>query len=161
VGLSSVLPKRDLPILLPDDKEDQLFIRQLIDIGDIMPFDEEKIIELTIHMLKFINNYKYWELNDGLLPSQKEEFQRNSRIIWKNSFDKVYRKIYKKLFEGIDPTLIEEEIKDAALECLDEMKKQLLTLDETMLDTELSNGHFYFLTEEKSIGWHFNWQTRY
>lgn len=161
VGLSSILPKRDLPILLPENKEDQLFIRQLVDIGDIMPFDEEKIIELTTHMLKFINNYTYWEINDGLLSSQKEEFQRNSRLIWKNSFERVYRKIAKKFAEGNDLAAMEEEIKEAALECLDDMKRQLLTIDETLLDTELSNGHFYFLTEEKSIGWHFNWKIRY
>lgn len=161
VGLSSVLPKRDLPILLPENKEDQLFIRQLIDIGDIMPFDEEKIIELTTYMLKFINNYIYWEINDGLLPSQKEEFQRNSRLVWKNSFERVYRKISKKFLDGVDLTTIEDEIKEAALECLDEMKRQLVKIDDTLLDVELSNGHFYFLTEQKSIGWHFSWQTRY
>ncbi len=112
-------------------------------------------------MLKFINNYKYWELNDGLLPSQKQEFERISKLIWKNSFEKVYRKISKKLMEGTDLTILEYEVKEAALECLDELKKQLLTLDETTLDVELSNGHFYFLTEEKSIGWHFSWKTRY
>lgn len=161
LGLSSVLPKRDLPILLPENKEDQLFIKQLIDIGDVLPEDEEKIIELTTHMLKFINNYTYWETNDGLLPSQKQDFQRNSRIIWKNSFDRVYRRIVKKMNQGEPLIHLDDEIKEAALECLDEMKKQLLTIDETMLDTELSNGHFYFLTEESSIGWHFSWKTRY
>jgi hypothetical protein len=161
LGLSSVLPKRDLPILLPESKEEQLFIKQLIDIGDVMPFDEDKIVELTTYMLKFINNYKYWETNDGLLPSQKEEFQRNTRLIWKNAFDRVYRKISKKFVEGVDLTALDDEIKEAALECLDDMKRQLLILDETMLDTELSNGHFYFLTEQKLIGWHFSWKTRY
>jgi hypothetical protein len=161
VGLSSILPKRDLPILLPENKEDQLFIKQLIDIGDILPFDEEKIIELTTYMLKFINNYTYWEMNDGLLPSQKEEFQRNSRLIWKNSFERVYRKITMKFTGGVDLIDMEAEIKEAAIECLDDMKRQLLTIDETLLDAELSNGSFYFLTEQKSIGWHFNWKTRY
>jgi hypothetical protein len=160
-GLSSQLPKRDLPVLLPEKREDQLFVRQLIDIGDIMPFDDEKIIELTTYMLKFVNNYKYWEINDGLLPSQKEEFERNTRLIWKNSFDKFYRKISKKYLKGEDLLSLDDEIKDAALECLDEMKREALTLDETLLDTELSNGHFYFLTEEKIIGWHFSWKTRY
>jgi len=161
VGLSSLLPKRDLPIMLPDNTKDQLFVRQLIDIGDIMPFDEEKIIEVTTHMLKFINNYKYWEVYDGLLPSQKQEFEKISKLIWKNSFERVYRKISKRFMEGVSIATLEDEIKEAALECLDEMKKQLLTLDETLLDVELSNGHFYFLTEEKSIGWHFGWKTLY
>lgn len=161
VGLSTLLPKRELPLLLPENAEDQLFIRQLMDIGDIMPFDEEKIMELTTHMLKFINNYKYWEMNDGLLPSQKQDFERISRLIWKNSFEKAYRKISKTFMKGVDLTTLDEEIKESALQCLDEMKKELLTLDETILDVELSNGHFYFLTEEKSIGWHFSWKTRY
>lgn len=161
LGLSSKLPKRDLPFLLPENPEDQLFIKQLIDIGDVTPFDEERIIELTTHMLKFINNYKYWEVHDGLLPSQKEIFQKNSQLIWKNSFQKVYRKITKSVLDGIDLELLEEEIKEAALECLDEMRKELLTIDETNLDIELSNGHFYFLTEEKNIGWHFSWKSRY
>lgn len=161
LGFSTSLPKRDLPVMLPENAKDQLFIRQLIDIGDVTPFNDEKIIELTTHMLKFINNYKYWEINDGLLPSQKQEFERNSQLIWKNSFERVYRKISKKFMDGVDLSTLEDEVQDAALECLDELKKQLLTLDETMLDVELSNGHFYFLTEEKSIGWHFSWKSRY
>lgn len=161
MGLSTLLPKRELPIILPEKTEDQLFIRQLIDIGDVNALDEEKIIELTTHMLKFINNLSYWETNDSLLPSQRKEFERNSRLVWSNSFNRVYRKIVTRIGQGEELSVMDADIKGAALECLDEMRRQLVKIDETLLDTELSNGQFYFLTEEKSIGWHFSWQTRY
>ncbi|MBT3210340.1 MAG: hypothetical protein HN704_10675 [Bacteroidetes bacterium] len=47
------LPKRNVPVLLPDDLENQLFIKQLIDIGEIQSSSKD-IINFTTQMLKFL-----------------------------------------------------------------------------------------------------------
>jgi hypothetical protein len=155
------LPIRDLPFTLPERTTDQLFVKQLQDIGEIIGDDKDKIILLTTHMLKYFNNLQYWIANDGLLSSQVETFNRNSKLIWKNSFDKCYRNISKKVAEGAATDSLEDDIQAAALSCLDELRKEILKMDETELDTELSNGHFYYLSEHKTIGWHFNWKNKY
>jgi hypothetical protein len=160
-GLSTKLPIRELPFILPSKIEEQLFIRQLFDIADISASEKERIIELTTCMLKYYNNLRYWETEDGLLQAQKEAFLKNSKILWNNKFTSVYRLIKRKITEGENLEDLEAEIKIAALECLDEMRKQVLTIDETQLDLELSNGHFYARTEDKEIGWHYLWEIRY
>ncbi len=160
-GLSTKLPIREVHITIPEDPSKQIFVKQLIDIGDLLPSEKERMIELTTHLLKLYNNLKEWEAADGLLPSTKSRFNKNTILIWTNSFRSSYREVVEKFSNGTSIADMEEEIKRKALECLDEMRKQILTIDDTQLDTELSNGQFYLLTEEKSIGWHFEWEKRY
>jgi len=161
VGLSNKLPIRDIQFHIPDDPSEQLFIKQLIDIGDVDADDRERIVELTTHLLRLFNNLKEWELTDGLLPSAKKGFDRNSISLWTNCFRSVYRDVMQKEKTGIDVATLDIEIKQKALECLDEMRRQSLKIDDTDLDIELSNGHFYLLTEDKAIGWHYAWKKRY
>ena len=117
------------------------------------------MIAFTTQMLQLHNNLKKWEEDGDLLISQLERFNTESILIWKNSFNTKFREIKHKMINGIP--VEESEIKYKALECLDEMRKAILTIDETILTTELSNGHFYLLTEYNTIGWHYDWKSRY
>ncbi|RAW01960.1 hypothetical protein [Pseudochryseolinea flava] len=161
LGLSTKLPIREIQFQIPDDPSQQLFIKQLVDIGDVDSDDKARIAELTTHLLKLFNNLKEWEMTDGLLPSTKKGFDRNSVGLWTNCFRSVYRDVMQRLKSGLDVSTIDDEIKQKALECLDEMRRQTLKIEDTDLDIDLSNGHFYLLTEEKSIGWHYDWEKRY
>lgn len=161
VALSTKLPIRDFSFSMPDHPEKQLFIRQLIDIQDIRPTDKNEIIEFTTQMLQLYNNLKAWEDNGDLLPSDRKRFNKESVLIWKNSFRKQYREVVNKIQMGMSIESFDKEIKYHAIEILDEMRKQILKIDEVFLSTELSNGHFYLLTEEESIGWHLDWEKRY
>lgn len=160
-GLSTKLPIREVAFTIPDDPSKQLFIQQLIDIGDLNASEKERMIELTTHLLKLFNNLKEWEETDGLLPRTKLKFNKDTMIIWTNSFRSIYREITEKLGAGTTLGDLEADIKAKALECLDEMRRQSLKIDDTELDIELSNGQFYLLTEERSIGWHFDWKKKY
>jgi len=161
VGLNTKLPIRDVEISIPTNPTNQLFIKQLIDIGDISANDKDEIIEYTTQMLKLYNNLKEWEKYGDLLPSERKKFDKNSITIWKNSFRSKFRKVKEMINSGTQIGHIEDEIRNVALDCLDDMRKQILAIDETLLDAELSNGHFYLLTNEKNIGWHFDWENRY
>jgi hypothetical protein len=161
VGLSNKLPLRNFTPVLPAKLEDQNFIKQLIDIGDIKVTDKDTIVEYTSQMLRLFNNLKAWENKGELLTSELDSFKKDSILKWKNSFKAKHRGIAN-LFElKYEADKIEKDIIKSALDCLDEVRAFILTIDETSLDTELSNGHFYHLTEEKSIGFHYNWEEKY
>jgi len=160
-ALSTKLPVRSFEILLPSNPADQLFIKQLIDIGDIFPGEDDIIIQYTTQMLTLYNQLKDWEANGDLLPSETSAFDKNSILIWKNSFRSKYREIRAIIESGKAADDITSKIKSAALDCLDEMRKEILKIDDNILSTELSNGHFYLLSQQKNLGWHLDWQTKY
>lgn len=161
VAISTKLPIRDLPYILPDNPEHQLFVRQLIDIGDISAASKDAIIAYTTQMLQLLNNLKDWEDNGDFLDSDRRKFNRETAFIQQTAFNTSYRRIRAKLEGGTGPDELDDDIKDSALSLLDDMRRQILQFDETQLSLELSHGHFYLLTEEKEIGWHLDWQKRY
>ncbi|MCQ6957613.1 hypothetical protein [Mucilaginibacter aquariorum] len=161
VAISTKLPIRDLPYILPDNPEHQLFVRQLIDIGDISAASKDAIIAYTTQMLQLLNNLKDWEDNGDFLDSDRRKFNRETAFIQQTAFKTSYRRIRAKLEGGTGPDELDDDIKDSALSLLDDMRRQILQFDETQLSLELSHGHFYLLTEEKEIGWHLDWQKRY
>ncbi len=159
VGMSSTLPIRTFEFAIPSKIENQNFILQLIDIGDIGSNDKDEMIGFTIEMLQLINNIKKWEEDGDIVNFEIENFNRQSILAWKNSFREKFRQIKAKLNNGEKVDVA--EIKYKAVECLDEMRKQILKIDETFLSIELSNGQFYYLTNNLQIGWHYDWESRY
>lgn len=159
VGMSNILPIRTFEVAIPSKIENQKFILQLIDIGDIGSNDKDEMIGFTIEMLQLINNIKKWEEEGDIVNYEIENFNRQSVLAWKNSFREKFRQIKVQLNKG--EKVDESEIKYKAIECLDEMRKQILKIDETFLSIELSNGQFYYLTNNQQIGWHYDWESRY
>lgn len=158
-GLNNKLPLRTFNFNKPTSIENQNFIIQLIDIGDINITDKDEMLEYTIQMFQLINNIKKWEEDGDIVNHEIEDFNKQSLLIWKNSFREKFRHIRAKIDGG--DIVDESEIKYKALECLDEMRRQILTIDETTLTVALSNGHFYNLTNNDLIGWHYDWKSRY
>ena len=159
VGMSNTLPIRTFEVAIPSKIENQNFILQLIDIGDIGINDKDEMIGFTIEMLQLINNIKKWEEEGDIVNYEIENFNKQSILAWKNSFREKFRQIKTKLNNG--EKIDDSEIKYKAVECLDEMRKQILKIDETFLSVELSNGQFYYLTNNQQIGWHYDWESRY
>ncbi|MNL59912.1 hypothetical protein D3C87_1836800 [compost metagenome] len=112
-------------------------------------------------MLQLLNNLKDWEENGDFLSSDREKLNKETILIQRNSFKATYRILRKKIDQGLSIPELDVEIKNSAVNLLDEMRRQILQFDETLFSVELSNGHFYLLTEEKGIGWHLDWKNRY
>lgn len=161
VGISLKLPMRELSYVLPDNPEDQLFVRQLVDIGDLDEKEKELIIEYTTYMLQMLNNMKEWDRAGDFLSSDRERLNRTSSFIHQTQFKQVYRTIKQEIKKGKTINELDDEIKAGALNLLDEMRKQVLKFEDTDFTPELSHGHFYLLTEEGRIGWHLDWENRY
>lgn len=160
-GLSTKLPIRKFEIFVPENPNDQHFIRQLIDIGDLNKDESDQIIQYITQMLTLYNQLKEWESNGELLASETEAFDKNSILIWKIAFRSRYRSIKGMIEKGKKSAELEDDIQKAGLACLDEIRRAILTIDDNILSTELSNGHFYLLAQQKKLGWHLEWETKY
>lgn len=154
------LPIREIEIVLPENIESQIFIQQLLDIDDIWTGSQD-IIDYTTKMIKLHNQLKYWEKYNYLLRSDRIYFDENSISIWKNIFKEHFHEVQRKILQGTTVDKLEEDIRIAALKCLSEIRKNMLSINGTDLGSDLSNGHFYKLSNEPLIGWHFQWQKKY
>lgn len=156
------LPIRKLDVFLPDELEEQIFIKQLIDIGEVEKGSDE-IILYTKQMLSFLNNFEYW-LNEEFFIQQDEVdgFKNNSIMIWANEFRAKYRKIKKQLDSMILVEDLSQEINDIGIELVDYIRKQDLAISGfPPLGIELSNGHYYALSNSLDLGWHLDWKGKY
>tara|TARA_R110002050_G_scaffold252628_2_gene390889 strand:+ start:20660 stop:21877 length:1218 start_codon:yes stop_codon:yes gene_type:complete len=155
------LPKRKISIPLPENIENQIFIKQLIEIGDIKK-GSNKIVDYTSKMLQVLNHFSYW-LNEGFVyPTEMEEFEQNSIEIWENAFIAKYRQIERKIDSGDSIGDLEDDIQSLGIDLIDFIReKDLSLIQDRSLGIEFSNGHFYALSDELKIGWHFDWENKY
>lgn len=156
------LPRREFPILLPDDLESQIFIKQLLDIGEIKT-GSNYIRDYTTQMLKFLNHFTYWsEEENFILLTDIAEFKNNSIQIWTNEFKAKYRQIERQINAGSSIDDLEDEVKNLAIDLVDYIRKQDLSIPGfSALGVEFSNGHYYALSDNLEIGWHFDWGNKY
>jgi len=156
------LPKRDFPVLLPEDLENQTFIKQLIDIGEIQS-GSRYIRDYTTQMLVFLRHFTYWSDDENfILLTDAEEFKKNSVQIWLNEFKAKYRKIERKINLGQSINDLDDDIKELSVELVDYIRKQDLSIQGfSPLGIRFSNGHYYALSNNLEIGWHFDWENKY
>lgn len=155
------LPKRNFPVLLNDNLESQIFIKQLLDIGEIQS-GSKHIRDYTTQMLKALNNFSYWVDEHYVSPTELDNFRENSKLIWDNEFKATYRQIERRLNAGESLEVLEDEIKDLGIRLVEQLRRQDLIIDGfPSLGIELSNGHYYALSDELKIGWHYDWENKY
>jgi len=155
------LPKRNFPVLLNDDLESQIFIKQLLDIGEIQS-GSKHIRNYTTQMLKALNNFSYWVDEHFVSPTELDNFRENSKLIWDNEFKATYRQIERRLNAGESFESLEDDIKDLGIRLVEYLRRQDLIIDGfPSLGIELSNGHYYALSDELKIGWHYDWENKY
>lgn len=130
------LPRREFPILLPEDLETQTFVKQLIDIGELKSGSQE-ITEYTRQMLKVVNQFAWWGQENLLLPLEIEECDKNAVLIWKNKFRAQYRGIHQQIDAGFAVTDLNEDIQNLAIEIIEYLREQDLTILEEKLGVEL------------------------
>ncbi len=158
---SKPLPKREFPILLPEDLESQTFIKQLLDLGEIQS-GSSLIKNYTTKMLKSLNHFSYWVDENFVLPTDIDEFKKNSIQIWEIEFRSKYRQIERQIRSGSSIDDLENDIKNLGIELIDHLRRQDLSISGyPSLGIEFSNGHYYALSDKLDIGWHFDWENKY
>ena len=143
------LPIRSFNIAIPEKLQDQPFIQDLVEIGDIA-FDQiEQMAEYTQFMLEIEMNLKEWYKNGEITLHQREQFHEYAKTFWKNAHKKVHRST--------------TQLNDFAnaLACLDELRGKELKFEYSDLNIQLSNGEFYHLSNNRAVGWTKHWKEKY
>ena len=132
---------------LPGRLEAQIFIQQLIEIEDIETNNLEEIARFTSYKLKLQNNIHAWVQAGEITDHEITRFKQEVKTQWRNKHRTFFRKIDD-----------ESDNNDAALGVLDALRENTLTIAGQPLDTDLSNGAFYDLSDVPVIGWRKDWE---
>tara|TARA_R110001599_G_scaffold64023_3_gene178912 strand:- start:530911 stop:532122 length:1212 start_codon:yes stop_codon:yes gene_type:complete len=131
---------------LPEDIFAQKFIKCLLHIGDITLSDEEFAIEYTKYKLRITTYFRQWVQAGDLVPDEVEEFHNEVFLRWQNEFRVAFRSC----------TNLEQVI-DSATNLLSTLRRENFKLSDNELNTSLSNGALYHLSDIGRIGWHRDW----
>jgi polyhydroxyalkanoate synthesis regulator phasin len=134
--------------VLPEKLDAQTFIKQLIEINDVEQDDIEELARLTCFKLKFQNNIDTWVQAGELTEDEVARFKKDGVDQWHNTHKRNFRR---------DPEN-ESLHNDAALRVLDALRERKLSISEQALDTDISNGSFYELSDKPLIGWRNDWE---
>ena len=137
--------------------EEQTFVKQLLDIGEITSGDSQ-IIEYTTQMLQAMNHLADWTEKNLILPTEMDEFQKEAILKWRNEFKAKYRQIKRQISSGSSIEDLEMDIQNLGVQLIDFLRKENLAIAEDTLGIELSNGHYYALSDKPEIGWHYDWE---
>lgn len=140
--------------------EEQTFVKQLLDIGEITSGDSQ-IIEYTTQMLQAMNHLADWTEKNLILPTEMDEFQKEAILKWRNEFKAKYRQIKRQISSGSSIEDLEMDIQNLGVQLIDFLRKENLAIAEDTLGIELSNGHYYALSDKPEIGWHYDWEQKY
>lgn len=130
----------------PDDVFAQIFIKQLVNVKAIKLDDHEKAFEYTGQKLKIVHFLDEWFQNGELLSDEIEEFHRDVHYKWRNGF------------EHWCEDCLDNEVSIKAKSLLYDLRQKEFYIANSKLNTELSNGEIYYLSDEKVIGWHRDWK---
>lgn len=147
---SKNLPNRNFQVSLPDQLEEQIFIKQLVDIGDVDPSDTVIMAEFTTEKLRLSKSLESWIQQSYLTEDERRQFEEDSIAKWRTSFRRLHRR------RGSSKTPTE-----SALDCLDSVRELELEIQNQKIGTSLSHGLFYSLSDRPIIGWLPDWEARY
>ncbi len=149
---TTLLPFREYSPILPEHLEQQVFVKELIEIGavDIQNDGLSEIAELTEFYLKVELQLNDWYNEGKITRFERDKFHKNAALIWKRIHQSCHQMTKKDINED----------NENALKCFCEVMKEQLSLLSTELGVELSNGEFIKLANEERIGWKYNWINR-
>lgn len=148
---TTTLPIRKFRHPVTKELEEQPFIKELIEIGDIAPNDTEQIALFTSFMLDISLNLQQWHDDGEITLEQRDRFHSNAIAYWRN--------VHRQCHRDTDNDMLLDH--SNAVNCLDEIRKKELKMVNTELEIEVSNGEFYLLSNEGDLGWLKKWEDRY
>ena len=125
-------------------------IQQLIKVKDFAASETEEVAKYASHFYSFKNHYDKLRENDRILEEEAKSFWEDAYAFWDNQFKHAYKKV--------ELGATEDVIIDKAQEILYEVRNYKLKLCNEELRQYISDGAFYYLSDECIIGWHKNWR---
>jgi hypothetical protein len=146
-GRSKILPEPTFTPVLPDKIFAQLFIKRLIEIEAIDPSDTETALDYTTQKLRIARFLEAWLQTGDLLSDEVNAFHKEVFTRWRNKFQFAFKKC-----------ATPSDVVDKALELFVALREERFKVGPSELNTELSNGELYYLSDDGKIGWHRDWE---
>lgn len=149
--------KRNTMTKLPPHLEDQVFIKQLMDVEDISLEDDPLIVEYTMEKFDYINSIRVATKNDDVSEEEVENVRADAVRYWRQKY---------KLYMGrINPD-DNDKIIEKASDLLNDIRDKNIYFVEKEIESYFSNGCFYYLSDKDSehepqIGWRPGWEEKY
>lgn len=149
--------KRNTMTKLPPHLEDQVFIKQLMDVEDISLEDDPLIVEYTMEKFDYINSIRVATKNDDVSEEEVENVRADAVRYW--------RQKYKHYMGRINPD-DNDKIIEKASDLLNDIRDKNIYIVEKEIESYFSNGCFYYLSDKDSehepqIGWRPGWEEKY
>lgn len=145
---SKSLPTPKFTPVLPEKIFAQVFIKRLIEIEALESSDMETAIDYTLLKLRIARYLESWVQTGELISDEVEKLHDEVIRRWKNEFKLAFKKCK-----------TTQDVIDEAVEMLRQLRKERFAVGPSELDTGLSNGELYLLSDGKRIGWHRDWET--
>ena len=129
---------------------DLICIQQLIKVKDFASSETEEVAKYASHFYSFKNRYDQLLEENKIMGDDAKEFWNDAYAFWDNQFKHAYRKV--------DDSASEDVIIDKAQEILFAVRQHKLKLCNEELRQYISDGAFYYLSDDCIIGWHKNWR---
>lgn len=135
---------------LPENLFDQTYLKQLMDIDDILENDLHFITKFNTALVQFRNNLEQWLQDGDITESDIDDLEQEAEALWESQFLATYpgRRV------PADETA-------SARMIVKELRQKKLPLASVNLSITMSNGGFYDLSDRPIIGWLHNWKDRY
>lgn len=143
---TTLLIYKEFKPTIPAKLQDQHFMKELIEIGDVASNDLATMADYTNSMLNMNLNLEKWHDDGEITVDEINKFHNEAHKYWKN----------KHAFYHTDTN--NENNNTNARKCLYDIRTKNLNLKQTQLELEASNGEFYYLANERRVGWKKNWQ---
>ena len=125
-------------------------IQQLIKVKDLAVSETDKVAKYASYFYSFKNRYDQLREDSKILDPEDEIFRADAIAFWDNEFGNAY--------DELDENATEEAILKKAKKLLYEVRKHQLKLRSETLGDTISNGAYYYLSDECVIGWHRDWK---
>ena len=147
---TTLLPFRKFQLTLPEHLEEQVFVKELLEIGafDLSRDGLAEIAELTRFYLNVQLQLDAWYDDGKITHEDRDRFHRNAKLTWKRIHQSSHRSTASDINQDYSN----------ALSCYYAVIREELRILSTELGLELSNGEFIKLANEKKIGWKYNWE---
>lgn len=129
---------------------DLVCIQQLIKVKDLAASETDKVAKYASYFYSFKNRYDQLREDSKILDPEDEMFRADAIAFWDNEFGNAY--------DELDENATEEAILKKAKKLLYEVRKHQLKLRSETLGDTISNGAYYYLSDECVIGWHRDWK---
>lgn len=144
---SKYLPAPNFNPVLPDDLFTQIFIKRLLEVQALNQTDSEKAVELTLQKLRIVRYLEYWVQSGDLITDEVIALHDEVYFRWRNGFEFAFRSCS-----------TNQQIIDCAVGLLVKLRDERYKLGPSELNTMLSNGELYYLSDVERIGWHRDWE---